>query len=135
MIEVITLSRNTLIEYEFLLDRQVSLLFHRLNSDDKKSEEPPSDDQYEQNIKLKILDASLPFVLDLGWSQEALVKGAESLGYPGVTHGIFLRGGADLVHHFYQGCNKKLALNLKEVFEKYPFLYLLFLISAKLLNV
>lgn len=57
----------------------------------------------------------MPFVLDLGWTTEALTKGAETLGYPGITHGVFPKGGAELVHHFYTECNQNLAQQLKKV--------------------
>lgn len=43
-----------------------------------------------------------------------LVKGAGSIGYPGVIHGMFPQGGADLVSYFYASCNQKLAEQLKE---------------------
>lgn len=35
-------------------------------------------------------------------------KGAESIGYPGVIHGLFPNGGAALVLHFYSMSNHKL---------------------------
>ncbi|XP_066148374.1 ubiquinone biosynthesis protein COQ9, mitochondrial-like isoform X3 [Euwallacea fornicatus] len=35
--------------------------------------------EYEEDIKNKILAASLPYVLELGWSKDCLVKGAEKL--------------------------------------------------------
>lgn len=70
--------------------------------------------KYEEDIKNKILDASLPFVHDLGWSKEALSAGAESVGYPGITHGMFARGGGDLVMHFQKSSNKRLVDFLKK---------------------
>ena len=73
-----------------------------------------SDDEYERNIKAKILTASLKFVHDLGWSQQAISAGAESIGYPGVIHGLFPNRGADLVQYFYLSCNNKLNKILKE---------------------
>ncbi|XP_032669585.1 ubiquinone biosynthesis protein COQ9, mitochondrial-like isoform X3 [Odontomachus brunneus] len=73
-----------------------------------------SDEEYEKNIKTKILDASLIFVSELGWSKQAITAGAESIGYPGVTHGLFPGGGAALVHHFYSSCNRKLNEMLKK---------------------
>lgn len=41
-------------------------------------------------------------------------KGAESIGYPGVIHGLFPNRGADLVQYFYLSCNNKLNKILKE---------------------
>lgn len=34
--------------------------------------------------------------------------GAESLGYPGITNGLFKNGAPDLISHFHVHCNKKL---------------------------
>lgn len=34
-----------------------------------------SDEEYEKNIKMKILAASLKYVHDLGWSQQAISAG------------------------------------------------------------
>ncbi|KAK5640082.1 hypothetical protein RI129_010893 [Pyrocoelia pectoralis] len=86
-------------------------LFVRNSSDETKSR---LEDQYEEEIKLKILDASLPFVVELGWSVNALSAGAESIGYPGIVHGIFPRSGADLVYHFQKSSNQKLVEYLKQ---------------------
>lgn len=74
----------------------------------------PIEDRYEEDIKLKILEASLPFVIELGWSKNALSAGAESIGYPGIAHGIFADGGADLVNYFQKSSNNKLLNYLKQ---------------------
>ena len=34
------------------------------------------------------------------------------MGLPGVAHGLFPRGGAELVSYFYQTCNEDLAEQL-----------------------
>ena len=52
-----------------------------------------------------ILDAALEFVPTHGWSREAIVEAAEKYGYPGVAHGMFPGGGADLATHFYAKSN------------------------------
>lgn len=83
------------------------------NDSDKKtgpqqSIHEESDEEYEKNIETKILGASLKFVPDMGWSKQAISAGAESIGYPGVTHGLFPNGGAALVQHFYSMCNREL---------------------------
>lgn len=39
-------------------------------------------------------------------------KGAETLGYSGMAHGMFPKGGVELVNHFYTTCNNKLEENL-----------------------
>ena len=35
------------------------------------------------------------------------------MGYPGIIHGMFPRGGAELVQHFYASCNAELNKMLK----------------------
>lgn len=83
-------------------------------STEETSTNNESEEEYEKNIKSKILSASLKFVQDYGWSQQAISAGAESIGYPGVVHGMFPSGGADLVQHFYSSCNLQLSKMLKD---------------------
>ncbi|KAH1010794.1 ubiquinone biosynthesis protein COQ9, mitochondrial [Dendroctonus ponderosae] len=71
-------------------------------------------ENYEDDIRNKILAASLPYVLDQGWSKECLSKGAEKVGYPGISHGMFTRGAGDLVHYFNTSSNMKLVEILKQ---------------------
>ncbi|KAL3288717.1 hypothetical protein HHI36_003152 [Cryptolaemus montrouzieri] len=74
-------------------------------------------EQYESDIKYKILSESLKFVPEKGWSKEAISAGAEVVGYPGITHGLFPRAGADLVNFFQTESNKKLVEQMK-VYQK-----------------
>lgn len=60
-------------------------------------------------IRKKILSAALEFVPTHGWTRVSIGKGAESVNYPGVIHGMFSNGGVELVHYFYTNCNEKLA--------------------------
>lgn len=69
----------------------------------------------EDEIRNKILSASLEFVPKLGWSKEALSAGAKTAGFPGIAHGMFPRGGADLVHYHQTTSNSKLLEFLKEL--------------------
>ncbi|KAF4529242.1 hypothetical protein B566_EDAN017349, partial [Ephemera danica] len=62
-----------------------------------------SDEEYEDNIKKNILKASLPFVLEHGWTKEAI-----GLGYSGASRGIFDNSGVALVHYFHEVCNQEL---------------------------
>lgn len=64
-----------------------------------------ADDYSEDDIRNGILDAALEFVPTHGWSREAIVEAAEKYGYPGVAHGMFPGGGADLATHFYAKSN------------------------------
>ncbi|XP_014470804.1 PREDICTED: ubiquinone biosynthesis protein COQ9, mitochondrial-like isoform X4 [Dinoponera quadriceps] len=95
-----------------------ALLADQFENDTKKKAESQqteeNDEEYERSIKTKILDVSLKYVSGLGWSKQAISAGAESIGYPGVTHGLFPNGGAALVQHFYSLCNRKLNEILKE---------------------
>lgn len=50
----------------------------------------------------------MTFVPTLGWTKEAISKGAETLGYPGVVHGMFPRGSAELIEYFYKNCTERL---------------------------
>ncbi|XP_060587269.1 ubiquinone biosynthesis protein COQ9, mitochondrial-like isoform X2 [Ruditapes philippinarum] len=68
----------------------------------------------EYEIRQRILKSSLPFVLSEGWTQNAIAAGAEAEGLPGVAHGLFPRGGVELVYYFYTDCNKRLAEQLAE---------------------
>ncbi|XP_058120471.1 ubiquinone biosynthesis protein COQ9, mitochondrial [Anopheles coustani] len=67
-----------------------------------------------ERTKAMILDAALAYVQSHGWSKQAIAAGAEAVNYPSVAHGLFPRGGIELVHHFYQQCNLKLVEHLKQ---------------------
>ncbi|XP_037973434.2 ubiquinone biosynthesis protein COQ9, mitochondrial [Plutella xylostella] len=77
------------------------------------SESEKEDQQYEEDVKARILEKALGFVGASGWSVEALGAGAEAAGYPGVSHGLFPNGGADLVHYFNVKCNEDLVSQMK----------------------
>lgn len=82
-----------------------------------KSSATTNDSENEEKIKkirTDILNASLPFVTSFGWSRDAISKGAESMGYPGVAHGMFPNGGIELIHHFYAKCNEQMIEFLKK---------------------
>lgn len=55
-----------------------------------------------QQVRSDILEASLNYVSSLGWSQEAIARGAESIKYPGIAHGMFPNGAIELIHYFYR---------------------------------
>lgn len=56
----------------------------------------------------------MTFVPTLGWTKEAISKGAETLGYPGVVHGMFPRGNAELIEYFYTDCTQRLVKWMEE---------------------
>lgn len=90
-----------------------------VNTEDQKivavSSPEHDEEQYEENVKDHILEKALEFVPTKGWTVDALSSGAEAVGYPGITHGLFPNGGADLVHYFNVKCNQKLLDQMKTV--------------------
>ncbi|KAL4234219.1 Ubiquinone biosynthesis protein coq9 [Mactra antiquata] len=86
------------------------------NNGDKTSNESSneSSEEREYAVKQRILKSSLPFVSQYGWTQNALSAGAETEGLPGIAHGLFPKGGIELVFYFYNDCNKRLAEELAE---------------------
>jgi len=80
----------------------------------QKEEQSPHYKTYEDEIRKNILNSSLMFVQTSGWSKSSLSSGAEALGYQGVTHGMFPRGGIELVEFFYRVSNDQLAETLKQ---------------------
>lgn len=44
-------------------------------ADSQQSIHEENDEEYEKNIKIKILSASLKFVPDMGWSKQAISAG------------------------------------------------------------
>ncbi|KAJ3302612.1 Ubiquinone biosynthesis protein coq9, mitochondrial [Blyttiomyces sp. JEL0837] len=48
----------------------------------------------------RILAAALDFVPAHGWTLQSIEQGAKSLGYSSVAHGLFPRGGVELVEYF-----------------------------------
>ena len=68
------------------------------------SQEPAQEEDHEgeseASVKRRILESALDFVPALGWSVESLSEGAKAQGFPGVAHGMFPRGGGELIHHF-----------------------------------
>lgn len=81
----------------------------------KQTEDPHTQDEEKiKAVRHQILNASLPFVSTHGWTREAISKGAESQGFPGVAHGMFPNGGVELIQHFYQQCNQSLVQQLRD---------------------
>lgn len=64
-------------------------------------------------IRIRILDAALLHVPELGWTKQAIVQGAEDSGFPSVVHGMFPEGGFALVSHFNGKCNAELVQSLQ----------------------
>ncbi|KAF9434242.1 Ubiquinone biosynthesis protein coq9, mitochondrial [Entomortierella beljakovae] len=60
-----------------------------------------------------ILRSALTFVPHHGWTTLSITKAAESMGYPPIIHGMFPKGGADLIDFFLQDCLNRLPLELE----------------------
>ncbi|KAK3841897.1 MAG: rpsU-divergently transcribed protein, partial [Linnemannia gamsii] len=60
-----------------------------------------------------ILKKALTFVPEHGWTTVSIAKAAESMGYPSIIHGMFPKGGADLIDYFLQDCLERLPLELE----------------------
>lgn len=77
---------------------------------DKSSEQQKinAEDEKLASVQTRILEAAMQHVGTLGWSKQALSQGAEAVGYQGIAHGMFPRGGAELIDYFNAQCNKKL---------------------------
>ena len=67
--------------------------------------------------KSKILDTSLLFVPEYGWSTKSISEACQLLGYTQVTHGLFPKGPVTLVEHFIGKCTGSLA---ESVHKDYP---------------
>lgn len=81
---------------------------NQTNMNENTTSESSENHQRIQKIRFDILDAALKYVSTLGWTQEAIAQGAESLNYAGVAHGMFPNGAIELIHHFYSKCNREL---------------------------
>ncbi|XP_071451267.1 ubiquinone biosynthesis protein COQ9, mitochondrial isoform X2 [Hetaerina americana] len=88
------------------------------DSENERNEKDHSSKVDATDVKKKILEASLPYVCVHGWTKAAISAGAESIGYPGVAHGLFPAGGVELVNFFYTSCNHDLAERLKQEVEE-----------------
>ena len=86
-----------------------------VTKNDKEKEEHPNDeDASVTEVKNKILEASLGFVESSGWTRQSIVKGAEQAGYPGTVHGMFPKGGIELINYFYLKGNKEMVEEMRE---------------------
>lgn len=93
--------------------RLTQIVSRNCSTSDKSTSET-STEETEYETKERILRASLPFVYQHGWTNKAITSGAEKEGLPGVAHGMFPRGGAELVFFFYRECNQQLVKQMKK---------------------
>ncbi|KAK9873755.1 hypothetical protein WA026_002110 [Henosepilachna vigintioctopunctata] len=95
--------------------RHSSIIFCKVRSFSNETIENQHDKEHNSSeIKHKILIESLKYVPEKGWSKEAITAGAEAIGYPGIIHGLFPSGGADLINFFQTDSNLKLVEKMKE---------------------
>ncbi|KAK3932443.1 Ubiquinone biosynthesis protein COQ9, mitochondrial [Frankliniella fusca] len=88
------------------------------SSSDSDGETSKNEKEYDKNISRQILAASLPFVPRCGWTKTALR--AQTLGYAGISHGMFPQGGVELVNYFYIDCNERLVEKLRQDAASHP---------------
>lgn len=70
-----------------------------------------------ESVRERILDSSLEYVHDLGWSTSALSEAAKKEGLPGVAHGLFQRGGVEILFHFEKKCSARM---MEELYAQSP---------------
>lgn len=80
----------------------------------EEQQEHPENDEAVTEVRNKILEASLAFVEGSGWTRQSIVKGAEQAGYPSTVHGMFPKGGIELINYFYLKGNKELIAEMRE---------------------
>lgn len=80
-------------------------------SQSEHQQHDPADDAIDDRILL--LEASLNFVGDKGWTHAALVSGARHIGLSPAVIGLLPRGPAELVEYFENKCNEELASQLQ----------------------
>lgn len=83
-------------------------------TEQKTEQDQPEDDEAVTEIRNKILEASLAFVDTAGWTRETIVKGAEQAGFPGTVHGMFPKGGIELINFYNLKCNRELVEVMRE---------------------
>lgn len=93
------------------------------SEDSAQPSQSPQDAQHQQQQPVSashakttpeaILKKALTFVPEHGWTTVSIAKAAESMGYPTIIHGMFPKGGADLIDYFLQDCLERLPLELE----------------------
>jgi len=75
-----------------------------------------SEENLEENLRKKILENSLKFVPEFGFTTEAITRGVAEAGMSSAaTNGIFSHGAFDLIDFFYKKSNADLAEYLEGV--------------------
>ncbi|TPX34647.1 hypothetical protein SmJEL517_g02684 [Synchytrium microbalum] len=69
-------------------------------------------DSNPDDVPSRILAAALLQVPEHGFTTRALETGAKSLGLPSVAHGIFSRGGIDLISYFFKTSKESMRADL-----------------------
>ncbi|CAH1758156.1 9687_t:CDS:2 [Entrophospora sp. SA101] len=68
----------------------------------------------ESPIPEQILRTSLSYINQYGWTINTLSQGAKSLGYSSVAHGLFPRGGVELIDFFLEDSRQKMICEIKD---------------------
>lgn len=104
------------IEREY--EQQQQLEQEKQKNQNHSTDKCDEDSEKIQEIRSRILDASLAYVKVHGWSRESISHGAESINFSGVVHGMFPNGAIELIHHFYTKSNRALIEQLKDELDK-----------------
>ena len=75
----------------------------------QQQQHSPSDAE----LRLRILEAAMLEVPALGWTTDALSAGAAACELSPMAHGLLPRGPVELVEHFNDDCNARLAADLE----------------------
>ncbi|CAD5120903.1 DgyrCDS9456 [Dimorphilus gyrociliatus] len=97
----------------YKLSRQIIPRHLRLSLSQKRFLSEAPDQENDNDVRTRVLLASLKFVPQHGWTTTSLAEGAKSVGLPSTAHGLFPKGGIDLIHGFYAHCNQDLVNHLK----------------------
>ena len=79
------------------------------------AEEEEEEGEGESSLRTRVLEAALLHVPEQGWTEEALARGADDVELSIAAAGMFPGGPTELVRHFVDSQNKRLAKELPEI--------------------
>ncbi|KAK7265457.1 hypothetical protein RJT34_33077 [Clitoria ternatea] len=78
------------------------------SSSSSTPEDPPRSEAKYEDQQTRVLQASLPYVMKLGWTEAALIAGARDVGLSPSIVGSFSRKESALVEYFMDDCLQRL---------------------------
>lgn len=79
----------------------------------ESTDDQDSDKRTKYDVKYDILNGALKYVHEYGWTNDAINKASQDLGYSTSITGLFEDAGSELVLHFINNCNTNLVEYLK----------------------